>query len=412
MSEPAIFVLIRDGNTRYYGDRWAFTHLFRELVWGPEDLETWLTHGEEIDDWSDEVSGGVVVDFDQKRLTWMGDDETLKIPRVANSFETLLRASWPGYEISFANRGIMDLAAAAGEPDAEDYDDDSATRCSTVQDAVGIYMDGDEASEYDEEDQRAWITVIDEEGAVRHRAVEEVSEDLIGGRESSLQQLLDLPAAEVPTESVVVEGMWIDQPNREIGFWGGHAAKMIYPQMQGAWEGWSVKWADKGYADQCAVSGPSGITMSDAEALGGIVPIILSTKRFDMGTLFGAMGGQIKKTAIKATGCLLMVLCAPVLIFGAISGNWQATLITIAVVTILIALAFKVIEYKLKRKFSMDQFVSDQEDAAGQERPAVAGPTNERQRKEKLASLLQAAGLPSLSEIEPHYVDDDVLDLL
>jgi hypothetical protein len=70
MSEPAVFVLIRDGQKRYFADRWANAFLFREILWGPDELERWLTDDQEIDDWTDEACGGVVVDYDNR--SWSG----------------------------------------------------------------------------------------------------------------------------------------------------------------------------------------------------------------------------------------------------------------------------------------------------------------------------------------------------
>lgn len=151
--------------------------------------------------------------------------------------------------------------------------------------------------------------------------------------------------------------------------------------------------------------------MSDAEALGAIVPTILSTKRFDIGNMFGAMGGQLKKTAIKATGCLLMVICAPVLLFGAISGNWQAALITVAVVAVCVVIVFKVIEFKVKKKFAMPELQRNG-DEDGEERAPVAGPMDESQRKARLEQMLKSAGFPPISEIEPHFSAETFDDLL
>ncbi len=250
--------------------------------------------------------------------------------------------------------------------------------------------------------------MIDTEGAVRHRNVPEISQDLISGRESAIAELARLPAAEIPNESVVTEGMWIDQTQREIGFWGGRKARAAFEKMQTAWSGWTVRAAQNGYAEQCAVSGPAGVPMTDAEALGQFLPTVLSTKRFDISSMFGALGGQLKKTAIKATGCLLMVLCAPVLLFGAISGNWQAALITVAIVALCVVIAFKVIEGKFKRKFAMPA-LARQED--GEERRApVAGPMDRKERRNRLDQLLKAAGFPTLSEIEPHFSEEPLLD--
>ncbi|MGI9471504.1 MAG: hypothetical protein ACR2NZ_08235 [Rubripirellula sp.] len=412
MSEPAIFVLIRDGDIRYFQDRFANVFLFRDLLWGPEALERWLSESDEIDDWTDDVVGGVVADIDRRRLMWHGDDEMLRIPRKWSAYEKLLQAAWPGFEIGFATRGLRDLAAAAGESDAADYEDETPARCETVNEAAGFdsdELDDDPEDMYDDEDERAWVTVVDDEGVIRHRNLQEISEDLIDGRESALRRVLELPPGDLPRESAVIEGMWIDEPRQEIGLWGGPRTRRAFGQMNSSWDGYAVMWADDGYSQQCAVSGPEGIPMTEAEALGAFLPTVLSTKRFDLASVFNAVGGQLKKTAAKATGCFVGLICTPVLLFGAISGSWKAVFITVGIVVLFFVIVFKVVELRFKKKFAVAELASDGEEG---ERPAVVGPLNEQVRRQELDGLLQRAGLPSIAEIEPHFASESIEDLL
>src|ERR1700752_402187 len=114
MSEPAIFCLIRDGHARYFGDRWAYVFLPREILFGPDDFESWVTQLEELDEWSDDCCGGAVADYDLKKLVWHGDVEALRIPRVAALYDRMLQAAWQGFEVTFAQAGLRDPAKAVG----------------------------------------------------------------------------------------------------------------------------------------------------------------------------------------------------------------------------------------------------------------------------------------------------------
>lgn len=422
MSEPAVFVLIRDGQKRYYADRWASVFLFREILWGAKDLEKWLVEGEEIGEWTDDVSGGVVVDFDARKLTWSGDSETLGVPRVAAAYQRLIEAAWPGFQVEAADRGLPDLAAAAGEENAEDYDNEMRERCDTVREAAGLYDeddDDDEDEDEDDEDEdeaeeeysddethRAWITLIDADGAVRHRKVEAISNDLIDGNVDALDQITALTAAELPPEKVVTEGMWIDRGKREIGFWGGRPARYVFPELKESWGGWSVRWAERGYADQCQISGLPGIAMTEVEALAGFLPTVLSTKRFDIKAIIGVVGGELKSAALKGTGCLLVLICIPILLVGWIAKNMQAALISVGVVCVMVIAIFKFLEHKFTRKFSMN--TSRDED----ERAPVSGPLDPAERRSRLDQLLAAAGFPSVAEIEPSFPEGTTLDEL
>ncbi|EMI43057.1 putative membrane protein [Rhodopirellula sp. SWK7] len=435
LSEPAVFVVIRDQERRFYYDRWAHVFLFRNLVWGPDALDEWLS-GEEVqeddeEDWFAESSGGAVIDHDRRRLVWDGDDHDLSVARVGKVLHELLRAAWPGYEVEYASRGITDLAIAAGVDVSEEGlietdDDELEDRPSTVREAAGFY-DDDEPDEGDDEDldddddleeggrdemddetTRAWVTLINEQGVVRHRQLDEISQDIIRGEKAAIRQLIELGAGDVPAEAVVTEGIWFDFGRREIGYWGNNAARRTLEPLRRGWRGWDIAWAEEGYSDQCRVSGPSGIPMSDAEALAKLTPKILSTKRIDLGSVLAMFGGKVKRTAVKATGCLTVILCIPVLLFGLIAGKMQAAMITILIVCVAVAIVFKLIERKFKRKFNDGPIGmhARQQGESGTRAP-VAGPLDPTERRTRLEELLLAAGMPSLSEIEVHVSEDE-----
>lgn len=431
MSEPAVFVVIREGHKRVFYDSWAHVFLYRHLLWGDEALDEWLSAEEPDEDgFEHDCCGGLVVDFDQKRLTWNGDDHELEIPRVASVLDRLLETAWPGYQIQYASGSIDELAVAAGESEVDGERNsmidgmpiELLDRPQTVRHAAGFDDDPDFEDEDEEEDEEsdlterdvcAWVTLVDPEGRVRHRQFDEIPVDLIKRSAESLPDLLGLPAAEVPAEAGVREGIWFDSPTRTIGIWGRAAAKPLLPHVQQHWKGWNVTWSSNGYSDHCAVSGPSGIPMSDAEALARLTPKILSTKRVDLSNLLGAFGGALKSTALKATGCLAIVLSLPVLLFGLIAGKMSAALITIVIVWVLIAIACKVLESKFKRKFN-GGLMGDmaQRETEGDSRPPVAGPIDPQARRATFEQLLAASGLPSLDEIDKHVDEDEALSSL
>ena len=134
MSEAAGFVIIRDGRKRYFTDDWSGPFLFRELIWGADDLELWLDAGGEVDQWDDNCDSGVVVNHDARVLTWRADNELLDRPRVERVYGRLLQSAWPGFRIDVAVGGILDLARAAGGPIAH-LEVDYVARPETVSEA-------------------------------------------------------------------------------------------------------------------------------------------------------------------------------------------------------------------------------------------------------------------------------------
>lgn len=414
MSEPAVFGLIRDGQTRMYVDHWAFVFLHRELLFGPDDFEAWVTRHEEIEEWDDD-SPSIVADYDRKHLVWRAETAALQIPRVAALYDRLLQAAWPGFEIVAALEGPKDPDEAVDEDELDPWEDE---RPATVREAARLYEeededefddeDDDEERGFDDEEVRAWVTIVSADGAIRHRHLERLPEDLLAAEDDPLAALTALPPAEVPPEAVVAEGMWIDEGARAVGVWGGRALRHRLPGLCRAWEGWTVAWADGGYEDQCKISGPAGVPLKEAEALAKLLPSVLSTKRFDMGSVLDALGGGLKRTAIKATGCLLAVICLPLVIFGLVSGNWKAVLISIAITCGVVIVVFKTIERRVRKSFQRNMpSAADRSDA-----PPAAGPLDESERRRRIDGLLASAGLPGLAEVEPLFSEEGELGLL
>lgn len=406
-------ILIRDGNKRCFEDLWV--PLYRELLWGPDAFEAWLREGEESEWEPEELAGLAVVDFDSNELRW-GEREVLELPRVRAAHQRLLQQAWPGFKIRFLEDDEM-YAEIYGpsEDEASPFDD----RPETIREAAGLCDDEDDDDEeyedeedegeaFDEDYPGAWLTIIDDRGTVRHRLVRELSADLLGGDETVLQAITDLKSAEVPPEAVVKEGCWINVKDRAIGVWGGTGVRRCFPAMEEAWSDWRVSWAEQGYADQGAASGVPGIAMTDAQVLARFMRNVLSAKRLDMANALGSMGGQLKKTALQATGCLVLLLSLPILLVGYLMGRLKEAGYGIIGLVVIVAIAFKVIEWKIKAKFRQAPF--NQQEQAGDTRPPAAGPLDEPTRRQALDQLLIASGFPSLAEIEPHFPAEPSLD--
>lgn len=412
MSSVAAFLFIRDGDRTLYLDRWAMT--YRQLLWGPDALVEWLSHDEPFDEEPEELSGAVIVDFDTKELRWSGLEE-FPAPQVQKAYQRLAEKAWPGFTIS--SSPLDELTAvicnrdASGDDDEDDddeqEDEDWLERCETVKEAAsnGDSDDDDGDDDEDEEDDSedgsefpAWLTLIDQNGKVRHRRLCQISRDLMTADTKAVQAASKLKPAEVPAEKEIQEGMWIHIPNRKVGVWGNQSTAKAVPRMQKAWRGWAVSWADGGYVDQCQVSGVPGIRMTDAETLVPFMGNVMSIKRFDAGLFLGAIQTGIKKTAMKVTGCLLLVLVVPFFVFGYFADRIQAAMLAYAALVAVVVILFNVIAFKLKKRFSLDNI--GRRDAPDK-KPAVAGPLDLDERREQMNRLLAACGFPSLEELQP-----------
>lgn len=464
MCGPANLVLIRGGHPSYHQDPWAAHYLYRELVWGPDDFENWVMQRDPVDRWDHDAGAAVVVDYDERKLlwsTWAGVLDDIWIPRVAELHHRMVKAAWPGYEVRYIAcqdqwQEMVKLAGgkvkrvaeydpfgfrmqtvreAAGvfDPDfADELDDDAELRdeeesgdhlrrflsgpVGEMDDDLDDEMEADDPDEDSRDDRpeeesftflpeqtRAWITLIDEEGSARHRHLLQIPLDLLQAKPNLIQELKACPPAEVPAERVVTEGVWIDIPGRVIGLWGGKNLEAQMGLVRERWDDWRIEWAEEGYLRHCAACDTPGIPLEEVDALGCLLPKVLSTERFDLNNLAGQIGSGIKGFATKATGCLLMLICTPLLIFGAVSGQWEAVAITVLITSLLVAVIFKLAEYRIRRWYR--ESMPENANPDPNEDPA-AGPMDAAARRERLDRLLLVAGFPPLEVVEPRFVAD------
>ncbi len=220
-----MFALVRDGEARFFADRWASALLGREVMWGPADFESWVLQFEPLDEWEEECDGGAVVDFDRRKLVWHGDTPNFQVPRVAFVYHKMLAAAWPDFEIKHVDGGNEALIRylplnGDGNPAALIAQNDSACRDNptarpqTVDEAKRYLPDEDDGEPEDTNDVRAWVTLVDAARTNRQRELERLPLDLLMAKPDALEALAQLKPAAIPREAVVSEGLWINPSER------------------------------------------------------------------------------------------------------------------------------------------------------------------------------------------------------
>ncbi|MCA9241383.1 MAG: hypothetical protein KDA37_14340 [Planctomycetales bacterium] len=405
MSEPAAFALIRDGKRRFYTDRWASATLRREVLWGPDDFEAWVSQFEQLDEWAEECDGGAVVDFDNRKLIWSGDDSGRRAPKIGRIYQRLLQAAWPGFEVKGVDGdpyGLSKYLGVASHPPNPDDDEreDYDPRPKTVEAArLDQDVEEDDPEEDDYSEPRAWVTLIESDGAPRHRQLEELPLDLLRSKASALDALVKLPPAEIPKEADVSEGFLINLSNNTAIIWGHPDLLARMKQFGKRWRGWKLEWVNNGYAKQCALCGTKGQPMSDVEALAKILPLALSTEQFSLAAVMGAAGKGLMKWGWRICFVLIALSSLPLLAFGVFSGAWLAVLYAFAATSAVIIGLFLFIVRRVRRSLSRNLL----RQSTGDAEIACAGPQDKQQRRTRIDGLLAACRLPGLAEVEPHF---------
>ena len=386
--------------------------LYREIMYGPEALEEFVSCMQEIDFAElDEFSEGAFIDFDSKTMCWSGQLEGPRIPKVSEVYDRMLSCSWPGFTIETGDEGVDFINGSIAKTIRDDDDEDDEEDDYLLDDRIATVRDAMQ-EDMDEEDERAWIVIVDGNDKTRHRCLPQLPQQFINPGARLAKEIAAMRPTEIPSEKVTAEGAVINIPQRSLSVWGDPHLKSLMKQLQASWKGWTVDWLDNGYLDQCRIACVEPIRMSDAEALAQFMPQLISNKRFDMSTFVGAIGGSLKSKALAAVGCIYVLICIPILIFAVFSGLWMAALITMLVTLIIFATLFKLVEYRLKNKFGKVLPANKMRTAEDDDQPEVAGPPDIQSRESRVAELLAAAGLPALSEIKPYYPDPEEYQML
>ncbi|MCO8120732.1 hypothetical protein NHH03_03210 [Stieleria sp. TO1_6] len=414
MIEPAMIALIRDGETTLFRDPCGSALFARNLVWGPNALEKWLRQRNPVDEFDTACDAGVVVDYDANALLWYSTYGITNHPKSIQLLDQLIQQAWPDFEIIYATDGLSDLEIAAGQSINQPADGvlrihaDGVDALSDRPDDLDEEADVAEQFDPDADDDGpvAWVTLLDEENVVHHRLLSELTLDLITNERAPLERLMGLPSTEIPAECSVIEGIWIDQSQHTLHLWGGRQISAVASAMTSAWGDWKVQLVPlDGYQQQCQFSGPAGKPFPVNQALGSVVPALLSNARIDPQLLLGEIGQSFKGVVVRIVRALTILFCLPFAIFALVSGNWKTGAITIGIIVAVVVIVFKWVEAKWRRGFAARMAAvtaaqTTDDDATAE---SVAGPSDPQTRRTEVDAMLRRAGLPSVAEVQPHF---------
>ncbi len=122
MGAPANLVLVDARGLRLHKDKWAAETVARDAFWGPSATIAWLegSFASSTDDafWGeDHCDGGVLVHVPRRVMrVFGGSDPMIDVP-LRRVYLALLRETWPGWDVGWAEDGVLDLAREAGHAD-------------------------------------------------------------------------------------------------------------------------------------------------------------------------------------------------------------------------------------------------------------------------------------------------------
>ncbi|MCG8650707.1 MAG: hypothetical protein MI861_12795 [Pirellulales bacterium] len=443
MSEVSLMVLIEAGQTRNLAAVAFRVPLPDVLLWGPDAIDRIESQTQQIDCWPSlkALQCAVVLHRDQRRIAIAGASNTFTTPYQLVLFLKMLRSVWPGYQVDPIAMTEADLAEAVagsipeidpaladqlmnesfGDIDEEDdedyqeYDDDFDHSATDLRQLVRREQSWE--PDEDEEDERLWWVSLklaepDDAGnqntrqPVRHLQGSFVWSLLDSAGPNAVEQLAELPTAEIPTEEETNCGIVLDLPARSISFWSHPSGSVSWQSLQQAWDGWAMEyWVDNGFRRQLEWCGDAGyVPASDTRVLAEFVPELAEQPDFD--EIIGDIKSGFRSMVRRGFGCLALALAVPALLAWAVSGSWQGPFAFAAGLWLVVYIGYRLLLGKLKRNllagvnresFKQDTFL-----------PKLA-PESKEERIRMIDEALQTARLPSFQQINDYYenVDED-----
>lgn len=252
MGSRANYLLIEQGRPHLFYTHWGAQHVDRDFFFGP-DVALGVVRSarpvplsEMLDDvWSE---GGALLDLDRRRLRlWGGEGVSHEVgPRQV--WLELLRISWPGWDVRWADRGILELAEAAGVPPRQVRSRQPPLepfRESLLR-PIGSLVS-------------TFVTLRRPAGPQRDVALPARPSHYLAAGPRLLDLLNDLPEFPPPPEAKWPSHcLLLDEPRRSMwvtGLWWGTFDPLTADAVAAHWPGWSIHLHNEGMLRHLAFTG-------------------------------------------------------------------------------------------------------------------------------------------------------------
>lgn len=253
MGHRANLIVVRGGRYDLWYTHWSANTLDCDLFWGPDHAVAFAEAQQPCgqDGWLDNVwaEGGAVIDTDARVLrVFGGEDMQYDVP-LRRLYLALLGVVWEGWNVGWADEGIVDLADYVGYPRSR------VLRELADEDLTPLNLDPPE--NLNRVDCIGSVRFAD--GALRLFPLDcEPADYLLPG--SVLAESVDsqpghdrLVFAEL-TSGFPRGGFHLDLASCELSFWTSGDQPDIQARVAERWPGWAVNWVRDRYEVQLAAT--------------------------------------------------------------------------------------------------------------------------------------------------------------
>jgi hypothetical protein len=255
MGHRANLILIDQGRYDLFYTHWGALTLPQDLFWGPEHAEQHIRLQEVVEEeqWLDNIwaEGGCVMDLDRRVLLLFGGEDVYYEVPLRRVWLDLSRRLWEGWDVRWAHRGVVDMAAHVDYPidrviaDPIASDEQSHPPLRPLRDGECTCV-----ASIRRPNGRLHLYPLSK-GARGYLAV---GPDLLAARDAAAgMDRLDLGEW---TTSFPSNGFHIDVPRKQVRFWRNTAVADSGRSIQERWTEWDVQWDQDAFEVQMELAGP------------------------------------------------------------------------------------------------------------------------------------------------------------
>ena len=236
-------VIKEGGEYVLYYDHWCANTLDAELFWGPDVARAFIAQRDPVGDdhWLDDVwcEGAALLDIDTKTLTFFGGEDMNYDAAYRNAGLAMLRKAWPGWQVNWAYRGLIDIAEPLGI-------DPEVIRVTSKPD-VPIDV-GQEA------DWNDMLVTIKRNGECFAAMAIANIEALTAGPSALDLSVLETSKIKTWPHEHPDCGIHVDFDQRHLAWWQSQPSNLA-PDIAAAWTGWQTTWLKDDASAQIQASG-------------------------------------------------------------------------------------------------------------------------------------------------------------
>ncbi len=253
--------------------------LVRSLFFGPGPALEWCRSARETGGLLEEVwaEGGALLDLDARRLTFFQRHIPYH-PELRRFLLPLMQTNWPGWELRWANRGVVELAELLGQ--------DVSIQLSATENWWYEPPKMENPPEFIQT-----LLTLREPGGVRDLGFWDSLTNLLAMGPCLFDSIEDWPLADVTSrESLeetlidIEEGAYLDRVERRMSAWslcGSHERHQDI--FRSRWPGWTIDFHHEGLPGQFARSSrdPAQVSLGENGILRQIVGLLTEDTTFE-----------------------------------------------------------------------------------------------------------------------------------